>query len=70
MIYRHGVGEVRHLQTRWIWHQDLVRDGEMEIEKVSTKEQVADIGTKPMDKETLRRHMKTLGLVSINMTSF
>eukprot|EP00959_Pyramimonas_sp_CCMP1952_P235719 4926017-Pyramimonas_sp.AAC.1 len=33
MIYRRGVGRVRHLQTRWIWHQDLVRDGEMEVEK-------------------------------------
>ena len=42
----------------------------MEVVKVNAKEQVADIGTKPMDKETLRRHMKTLGLISINMTSF
>ncbi|CAK0815117.1 unnamed protein product [Prorocentrum cordatum] len=70
MIHRHGVGRVRHLQTRWIWHQDLVRDGDMEVVKVNTKDQVADIGTKPMDKDTLRRHMKTLGLISIKATSF
>eukprot|EP00959_Pyramimonas_sp_CCMP1952_P204940 4285381-Pyramimonas_sp.AAC.1 len=70
MIHRHGVGRVRHPQTRWIWHQDLVRDGDMEVVKVNTKDQVADIGTKPMDKDTLRRHMKTLGLISIKATSF
>eukprot|EP00959_Pyramimonas_sp_CCMP1952_P055991 1169642-Pyramimonas_sp.AAC.1 len=70
MIHRRGVGRVRHLQARWIWHQDLVRDGDMEVVKVNAKDQVADIGTTPMDKDTLRRHMKTLGLISIKATIF
>eukprot|EP00959_Pyramimonas_sp_CCMP1952_P231047 4829771-Pyramimonas_sp.AAC.1 len=42
----------------------------MEVSKANAKDQVADIGTKPMDKETLKRHMKTLGLIPRSTTSF
>eukprot|EP00959_Pyramimonas_sp_CCMP1952_P464235 9486257-Pyramimonas_sp.AAC.1 len=41
----------------------------MEVVKVNAEDQVADIGTKPMGKDTLRRHMETLGLISVKATS-
>ena len=65
MSMRHGVGRVRHLQTRWLWHQDLVRNGDLVIEKIGTDDQVADIGTKPMEKERLARHCASINLKSL-----
>eukprot|EP00959_Pyramimonas_sp_CCMP1952_P428099 8965869-Pyramimonas_sp.AAC.1 len=34
----------------------------MEVIKANANSQVADMGAKPIDKETPKRHLKTLGL--------
>ena len=46
MCSRAGVGRVRHIQLRWLWIQDTVKSKELEINKIPTLENEADMGTK------------------------
>ena len=43
---RQGLGRVRHLQLRFLWLQEQVKDGRLDIFKVDTAENRADILTK------------------------
>jgi hypothetical protein len=49
MSSRTGVGKVRHIQTRWLWVQDAVRDKLIKLEKIRGEDNLADLGTKALD---------------------
>ena len=51
---RLGVGKVRHLDVRWLWLQQEVRRGVIELEKVKGTENIADVGTKPLSVSEMR----------------
>ena len=38
-----GVGKVRHMDTRFLWIQELVRDGRIQVLKVAGVENPADL---------------------------
>ena len=59
---RKGVGRVRHLEARDLWIQDKVADGSLQIEKVKSEENVADIGTKFLAKEVMEKHVQVMNL--------
>ena len=46
---RLGAGRIRHLETRCLWIQERVRAKELEIRKVWTDKNRADMQTKPLD---------------------
>ena len=46
MVFRKGAGRVRHLETKFFWIQDAVREGKFQLLKVKGKENPADVGTK------------------------
>ena len=46
---------MKHLDLRMKWIQEKVESGNFVIEYISTKEQVADILTKPLPKETFEK---------------
>ena len=50
-----ATSKFRHVRTRFHYLRDLVRDGDMEIRKVHTDDQIADLFTKPMFGEKLRK---------------
>ena len=37
MIHRVGCGRVRHLQTRYLWHQQALREGQFNVVRCGTK---------------------------------
>ena len=43
---RKGVGRVKHLDLRDLWVQDLTSKGLLQVEKVPTSSNWADLGTK------------------------
>ena len=43
---RIGSGRVKHLQTRFLWVQEKVRHRELEVAKVGSRDNRADLGTK------------------------
>lgn len=64
--HRRGVGRVRHLNIEDLWVQEKVEGGSLTIEKVDTRENKGDIGTKPLDGSKLT-HL--LSLTSLERVS-
>ena len=60
---RRGLGKLRHAQTRYLWIQERVAKNELKIVAVGTKRNVADLCTKPVNKDTCEKHMKALGQI-------
>ena len=61
---RLGAGQrTKHTDTRYIWIQERVQDGDLSIKKVPTAKNCADVGTKPVSASVLQQHCKFAGLV-------
>ena len=60
---RRGLGKLRHVQTRYLWIQERVAKNELKIVAVGTKQNVSDLCTKPVNKDTCEKHMKSLNQV-------
>jgi len=46
MAFRKGLGKVRHMDTKFLWIQDLVKTGRLKVLKVKGTSNPADVGTK------------------------
>ena len=57
---RTGVGRIRHLDTRLLWVQELVRDRTMLVEKVPGEENPADLMTKHLSADAISAHLVRL----------
>ena len=57
---RRGHGKVKHLQTCELWLQEVVRDKRIEIQRVGTKENPADLMTKHLDNKAATQHLDRL----------
>ena len=53
MIHRVGCGRVRHLQTRYLWHQQALREGQFDVVRCGTKENPSDLGTKVLERAAM-----------------
>ena len=62
MLSRRGLGKQRHISTRYLWIQDRVARQDLTIQKVGTKEQLADILTKPTAQKDIARVAQEVGL--------
>ena len=58
---RRGLGKLRHVQTRYLWVQERVANGELEVVKVGTKENQADMCTKALSAELSLKFMTKSG---------
>jgi hypothetical protein len=54
---RTGVGKVRHLDTRLLWVQELVRDGTLEVIKIAGTVNPADLMTKHLAADSISAHL-------------
>jgi hypothetical protein len=59
---RHGVGKVRHLELRYLWTQERVRLKQCKLTKADTLQMKADILTKYVEEEPLKRHCASMNL--------
>ena len=46
MCHRLGAGRVRHIETRYLWLQTHVNSGNIQVNKVPSASNAADVGTK------------------------
>ena len=67
MIHRVGCGRVRHLQTRYLWHQQALREGHFFVVRCGTKENPSDLGTKVVEKEAMASCMSKLAIIPANI---
>ena len=56
---RLGLGRMKHVETRCLFVQGLLRRNRMTLDKVGTFDNTSDIATKPVDQKTLERHLTT-----------
>ena len=59
---RRGLGRQRHVSTRFLWLQDKVSEGELNVVKVCTADQLADFLIKPVTARWLAEKSPELGL--------
>ena len=48
----------KHIDTRYFWIQERVRDGDPSIKAVLTAKNFADVGTRPVSASVLQQHCK------------
>ena len=55
MCSQTGVGKTRHIQVRWLWIQDAIRDDVVRLRKVRGTDNEADMGTEDLEGPTHQR---------------
>jgi len=58
---RQGLGRVKHIDTAFLWVQDVIQRRGLKTDKVHTSQNMADMLTKAIDWTTLKRHMEGQG---------
>ena len=58
---RRGLGKLRHVELKWLWVQDMVKEGRLEIRKVWGEENVADHLTKPKTRRDIEDKLRKVG---------
>ena len=58
---RQGLGRLRHVQTRYLWVQERVRQGDVGVSKVRGDRNPSDMLTKPMDRGKREYFMNMIG---------
>ena len=61
IVHRRGLGKTRHIETQYLWIQESVRNKSIDVKKVGTKENPADMLTKGLKREPLTEHIKSVG---------
>ena len=65
IVHRDGLGgRSRHIRVQYLWIQEKVRSKELDIRKVLGTENLADLMTKPLGSEPLRKFLSMLGYLS------
>ena len=60
MVKREGLGRVRHLAVGDLWVQQRVRQGDLSVSKWPGKENPADMMTKGVCAEDIKKHLETM----------
>ena len=60
---RSGIGKVRHLEVPGLWIQDKIRIGDIALHKVYGPDNPADLMTKHVNSEEIKKHCDKLGLI-------
>jgi hypothetical protein len=55
MASRTGLGKTRHINVEYLWSQEVVREKFVQVRKIPGLVNPADIGTKPLNFEDIRR---------------
>ena len=56
-------GKARHIQVQYLWIQEKVKSGKLEMRKVDTKKNVADLLTKSLGTELFETHVQNMGFI-------
>ena len=60
IIHRAGLGELRHLETGYLWLQAAVKNKRLQVRNVAGKENPADLFTKHLGVADMWKHLETL----------
>ncbi len=63
MAHRQGLGRTRHIDVQYLWIQSEVADNTLKIDKVRTDDNVADLLTKSLKPEIMKRHLDFANII-------
>ena len=63
IINRRGLGKTRHIDTSYLWIQEVAAQRRLVFNKVLGKDNPADVLTKYVDQQTLNRHLDNMSLM-------
>ena len=63
---RKGLGKIRHLDTTDLWIQQQVRSKEIELCKVLSTDNPADVLTKYVNRQTMDKALTTMGMLRLD----
>ena len=67
VIQRRGLGKLRHVDTNYLWVQEVAARKQLEYQKVYGKESAADLFTKPISWDEIAKHVERIkGDFSLN----
>ena len=58
---RQGLGKLRHLETSYLWLQDILAQGRLAVRKIKGAENPADLGTKHLKFDDIEKHLGMMG---------
>ena len=58
---RHGLGRVKHIDTVFLWAQEVVTSGRAKLYKKSTVDMLADLFTKPLEAQRMSMLLSRMG---------
>ena len=61
VISRRGLGRLRHVQTRHLWVQQRVQEGDLRLNKEPGDTNVSDALTKPLDEKRMTNLLTVMG---------
>ena len=61
MMQRRGLGKMRHLEVAELWGQQAISEGKFTLRRVRSELNTSDVGTKPLSREALERHLQMMG---------
>ena len=61
MLERTGIGTATHVDLKWMWIQGAIRRGDIQVLKIGTHDNPADLMTKFLTAETTEKHLNTMG---------
>ena len=64
IINRQGLGNVRHVKVQNLWLQEATKRGKIMVLKVDSKNNMADLMTKPSSAAEIGLHFEGLGCSS------
>ena len=62
MAFRKGLGKVRHMDTKFLWIQDLVKTGRIKVLKIKGTQNPADVGTKHLTIKEMEEKLSSVGM--------
>ena len=62
IVRRAGIGKLRHLNVRYLWVQGQVKSERLGLKKVAGADNPADIATKHLNADIMRKHLESLGV--------
>ena len=66
ILHRQGIGKLKHIDVAYLWIQDEVRSRRLQVRRVRSEDNIADLGTKPLSKAVIARHCATMGYINMS----
>ena len=66
ILHRQGIGKLKHIDVEFLWIQDEVRSRRLQVRRVRSEDNIADLGMKPLSKAVNAKHCTTMGYVNMS----